>query len=71
MGKLDLVVPPELEEFRFGRKLLVSFAEIVTELASRGEVSEVLATRLYLWFRVGRMGLRNRTFAQSGRRRRS
>jgi hypothetical protein len=46
-------VPRELEEFRSGRKLLVSFAEIVTELASRGEVSEVHATRLYLWFRAG------------------
>ena len=49
-------VPRELEEFRFGRKLLVSFAEIVTELASRGEVSEVHATRLYLWFRAGQDG---------------
>jgi hypothetical protein len=51
-----LAVPPELAQFRFGRSPLVAFAEIVTELASRGIYDKDDATRLYLWFRAGQEG---------------
>jgi hypothetical protein len=49
-------VPRELHEFRFERSPLVAYAVIVTELASRGEVDEIHATRLYLGFKAGRDG---------------